>query len=86
MAMSGLDALMIAMREALSASVDLHTTLGLFIGDPWAREVRATLQRPWTVLDELAAELHDYVEMQNATLATTIFNGTPGRACHASRA
>ena len=34
MAMSGLDALMIAMREALSASVDLDTTLGTLTGDP----------------------------------------------------
>ena len=77
MAMSGLDALMIAMREALSASVDLDTTLGTLTGDPWAREVRGTLQRRWAVLDELAAELRDYVEMQNTTLANAVSTGTP---------
>ena len=77
MAMSGLGALMIAMREALSALVDLDTTLGTLTGDPWAREVRGTLQRRWAVLDELAAELRDYVEMQNTTLANAISTGTP---------
>ena len=65
------------MRVALYESRDLCNALATLPADPWAGEVRATLEARWAQLDELSVQLRGYVDTQNVALTSAIAARAP---------
>ena len=67
-AMPSFDSVLHATSVALKGSPDLHTLLATFTVDPWAADVRATLEERWAQLDLLSGDSCEYVDRQHRTL------------------
>ena len=65
------------MRVALYESRDLCNALATLPADPWAGEVRATLEARWAQLDELSVQLRGYVDTQTVALTSAIAARAP---------
>ena len=62
---------------AFGESNDLHGMLDRHPADPWAAEVRATLENRWIMIQDEAVDLKSYVDFMLDTLQTSIRNGVP---------
>ena len=65
------------MRMALYEPRDLCNALATLPADPWAGEVRATLEARWAQLDELSVQLRGYVDTQSVALTNAIAARAP---------
>ena len=65
---------------AFGDSNDLHGMLDRLPADPWAAEVRATLENRWRMIEDEAVDLKNYVDFMLDTLQTSIRNGVPAVA------